>query len=103
MTRPVPDDATRPRADVQYRPEGGPTAGAPVGRPDDAWLLEDDEFRYAGRLDRPAPAEGAEVEADGRTWSVEGDASVIGEAGTVLEPEPDPTSDPDERLGLTAP
>jgi hypothetical protein len=100
MTRPAPDDATRPRADVQYRPEGGPTAGAPVGRPDDAWLLEDDEFRYAGRLDQPAPAEGAE---DGRTWSVEGDASVIGEAGTVLEPEPNPTSDPDGRLGLTSP
>ncbi|GAA4849146.1 hypothetical protein GCM10023201_46510 [Actinomycetospora corticicola] len=103
MVRPAPDDATRPRADVQYRPEGGPTAGAPVGRPDDAWLLEDDEFRYAGRLDQPAPAEGAEVEADGRTWSVEGDASVIGEAGTVLEPEPNPTSDPDGRLGLTGP
>ncbi|MCD2186971.1 hypothetical protein [Actinomycetospora soli] len=101
MTRESP---VRPQPDTprQYRPEGGPTAGDPVGRPDDAWLLEDDEFRYAGRLDDPAPADGAEVEADGRTWSVEGDASVIGEQGKVLEPEPDPSSGA-ERLTVTDP
>lgn len=97
MTRPQPDTAR------QYRSEGGPTAGDPVGRPDDAWLLEDDEFRYAGRLDDPAPADGAEVEADGRTWSVEGDASVIGEQGKVLEPEPEPSSGTGERLAVTDP
>lgn len=102
MTRESP---VRPQPDSprQHRPEGGPTAGDPVGRPDDAWLLEDDEFRYAGRLDDPAPADGAEVEADGRTWSVEGDASVIGEQGKVLEPEPDPSSGSADRLGLTNP
>ncbi|WP_018332432.1 hypothetical protein [Actinomycetospora chiangmaiensis] len=96
----------RPQPDTprQYRPQGGsPTAGDSVGRPDDAWLLEDDEFRYAGRLDDPAPADGAEVEAAGRTWSVEGDAEVIGEQGKVLEPAPEPSSAPAERLAVTDP
>ncbi|GLZ56035.1 hypothetical protein [Actinomycetospora sp. NBRC 106378] len=95
---------TRPQPDTRYRPQGGsPTAGDPVGRPDDAWLLEDDEFRYAGRLEDPRQSEGAEVDAEGRTWTVEGDASVIGEQGTVLEPEPDPSSAAGERPAVVDP
>ncbi|MCD2194544.1 hypothetical protein LQ327_14315 [Actinomycetospora endophytica] len=108
----VPDDApVRPRPD--RTPDDAATDGAlpsPVGDPRDAWLRKDgDELRYGGRLDVPAGPEGdipvgAEVEdRAGRTWAVEGDAHPIGESGVVLEPEPDPSTPADRRLGVTTP